>query len=193
MRKAALLEVIAGKNLGSRATDIDKQAIHTAIANLEDFNPTPKPLEASEMLDGNWRLLYTTSSELLNLNRIPLTNLNQIYQCIRVKTKSIYNIAEINGLPFLEGLVSVAAKFEPVSSKRVQVKFERSIIGLQRFIDYKYPGSFIEEIESGKKLLAIDFPITSNEQQGWLETTYLDNDLRIGRGNQGSVFVLTKS
>lgn len=193
MRKAALLEVIAGKNLGSSATDTDKQAILSAIANLEDFNPTPRPLEASEMLDGNWRLLYTTSSELLNLNRIPLTNLNQIYQCIRVNTKSVYNIAEINGLPFLEGLVSVAAKFEPVSSKRVQVKFERSILGLQRLIDYKYPGSFIEEIESGKKFLAIDFPITSNEQQGWLDITYLDNDLRIGRGNQGSVFVLTKS
>ncbi len=193
MRKTTLLEVIAGKNLGSNATDADKQNILSAIANLEDFNPTPRPLEATDLLDGNWRLLYTTSSELLNLNRIPLTNLTKIYQCIRVKDRSVYNIAEISGLPFLEGLVSVAAKFEPVSSKRVQVKFERSIIGLQRLIDYKYPGNFIEEIESGKKFLAIDFPIKSNEQQGWLDITYLDNDLRIGRGNQGSVFVLTKS
>ena len=192
MRKTTLLEVIAGKNLGSNATDIDKQNILSAIANLEDFNPTPRPLEATDLLDGNWRLLYTTSSELLNLNRIPLTNLSKVYQCIRVQSKSVYNIAEISGLPFLEGLVSVAAKFEPVSSKRVQVKFERSIIGLQRLIDYKYPESFIEKIESGKKFLAIDFPIISSEQQGWLETTYLDNDLRIGRGNQGSVFVLTK-
>ena len=193
MRKTALLEVIAGKNLGLGATETDKQAILSAIANLEDFNPNPRPLESSDLLDGNWRLIYTTSSELLNLNRIPLTNLNQIYQCIRVKTNSVYNIAEINGLPFIDGLVSVAAKFEPVSPQRVQVKFERSIIGLQRLIDYKYPGSFIEEIESGKKFLAIDFPIKSNEQQGWLDITYLDQDLRIGRGNQGSIFVLTKS
>lgn len=192
MRKTALLELIEGKNLGISATDTDKQAILSAIANLEDFNPTPRPLEASDLLNGNWRLIYTTSSELLNLNRIPLTNLRQIYQCIRVKTKSIYNIAEINGLPFLEGLVSVAAKFEPVSSVRVQVKFNRSIIGLQRLIDYKYPENLIEEIESGKKFIAIDFPIASNEQQGWLDITYLDNDLRIGRGNKGSVFVLTK-
>ncbi len=193
MRKTALLEVIAGKNLGLNATETDKQAILSAIANLEDFNPTPRPLEASDLLDGNWRLLYTTSSELLNINRIPLNNLGQIYQCIRVKSKSVYNIAEINGLPFLEGLVSVVANFEPVSPGRVQVKFERSIIGLQRLIDYKYPASFIEKIESGKKFLAIDFPIQSNQQQGWLDITYLDNDLRIGRGNQGSVFVLTKS
>ncbi|MFM7384513.1 MAG: PAP/fibrillin family protein, partial [Microcystaceae cyanobacterium] len=28
---------------------------------------------------------------------------------------------------------------------------------------------------------------------GWLETTYLDNDLRIGRGNEGSVFILARS
>ena len=115
MRKTALLEVIAGKNLGISADDTDKQAILSAIANLEDFNPTPRPLEATDLLDGDWRLLYTTSSGLLNLNRIPLANLTKIYQCIRVKTNSVYNIAEINGLPFLEGLISVAAKFEPVS------------------------------------------------------------------------------
>ncbi|MEO1429110.1 MAG: PAP/fibrillin family protein [Cyanobacteria bacterium J06632_19] len=193
MRKTALLELITGKNLGTNATETDKQAIHSAIANLEDFNPTPSPLEASDLLEGDWRLLYTTSSELLNLNRIPLTNLSQIYQCIRVKTRSVYNIAEIHGLPFLEGIVSVAAKFEPVSSKRVEVKFERSIIGLQRLIHYQYPANFIEEIAEGKKFLAIDFPIKSSQQQGWLDITYLDNDLRIGRGNQGSIFVLTKS
>ncbi|MGF1672351.1 MAG: PAP/fibrillin family protein [Rivularia sp. (in: cyanobacteria)] len=193
MRKTALLEVIAGKNLGINASDTDKQAILSAIAYLEDLNPTPNPLEASDLLDGNWRLLYTSSSELLNINRIPLANLNKIYQCIRVKTNSIYNIAEINGLPFLEGLVCAVAKFETVSRNRVQVKFERSIIGLQRLLNYKYPGSFIEAIESGKKFFPIDFSITSNEQQGWLDITYLDHDLRIGRGNKGSVFVLTKS
>ncbi len=40
--------------------------------------------------------------------------------------------------------------------------------------------------------MAIDFNITSREQKGWLEITYLDDDLRIGRGNEGKVFVLTK-
>jgi PAP_fibrillin len=41
-------------------------------------------------------------------------------------------------------------------------------------------------------LKAIDFNITNRDQKGWLDITYLDDDLRIGRGNQGSVFVLTK-
>lgn len=112
---------------------------------------------------------------------------------IRVETNSIYNIAETYGLPFFEGIVSVAAKFEPVSNRRVNVKFERSVIGLQRLIGYTSPESLIEQIEVGKKLTAIDFPLNRDKQQGWLDITYIDDNLRIGRGNEGSVFVLTKA
>ncbi|MDZ8086629.1 MAG: PAP/fibrillin family protein [Nostoc sp. DedQUE12b] len=193
MRKAALMDAIAGTNRGLLATEEQKQVILAAIANLEDFNPTPRPVEASNLLDGNWRLLYTTSKALLNLDRLPLCKLGQIYQYIRVDTTSVYNIAEIYGLPYLEGLVSVAAKFEPVSGRRVQVKFERSIIGLQRLIEYNSPVTFIQQIEAGRKFPGIDVAINSDKQQGWLDITYIDNDLRIGRGNEGSVFVLTKT
>lgn len=190
--KAALMDAIAGKNRGILATERDKQAILMGVARLEERNPTPRPVEASDLLDGNWRLLYTTSKGLLNIDQLPLFKLGQIYQCIRAKTKSVYNIAEVYGLPYLEGLVSVAARFEPVSERRVEVKFERSIFGLQRLISYQSPGDFIEQIETGKKFAAIDINLNSREQQGWLDITYLDDNLRIGRGNEGSVFVLSK-
>lgn len=190
--KSELLEAIAGKNRGLLSTEQDKQAILMAIAQLEDRNPTPRPIEAGELLDGNWRLLYTTSKGLLNIDQLPLLKLGQIYQCIRVKTQSVYNIAEIYGLPYLEGIVSVVAKFEPVSERRVQVKFERSIVGLQRLISYQSPTDFIQQIEAGKKFTAIDTKLDSSRQQGWLDITYLDTDMRIGRGNEGSVFVLSK-
>ncbi len=190
--KSGLLEIIAGKNRGLLATASDKQAILSAIAQLEDFNPTPRPVEAAELLNGDWRLLYTTSRALLNLDGFPLLKLGQIYQSIRVAESKIYNIAELYGLPYLEGIVSVAAKFEPTSERRVQVKFERSILGLRSLIGYESPVKFINEIESGKKFVAVDFGLDAREQQGWLDVTYLDSDLRIGRGNEGSVFVLTK-
>ncbi|NJL69246.1 MAG: fibrillin [Microcoleus sp. SM1_3_4] len=190
--KSELLEIIAGKNRGLLANASDKQAILSAIAQLEDYNPTPRPLEAAELLNGDWRLLYTSSRALLGLDNFPLLKLGQIYQCIRVAESKIYNIAELYGLPYLEGIVSVAARFEATSERRVQVKFERSIVGLSRLIDYESPAKFINEIESGKKFAAVDFGIDSREQQGWLDVTYLDNDLRLGRGNEGSVFVLTK-
>lgn len=190
--KAALLEAIAGKNRGLLATEQDKQSINWAIAQLEDQNPTPNPVEASDLLSGDWRLLYTDSQGLLNLDQLPFCKLGQIYQCIRATTARVYNIAEIYGLPYLEGLVGVAARFEVASARRVQVKFERSIIGLQRLVGYQSPSEFVQQIEMGKKFAAIDFGLDSRDQQGWLDTTYLDDDLRVGRGNRGNVFVLTK-
>ncbi|MEG3857662.1 PAP/fibrillin family protein [Microcoleus sp. herbarium12] len=192
LKKSRLLEIIAGKNRGLLATPGDKQAILSAIAQLEDYNPTSRPVEAAELLNGDWRLLYTTSGGLLSLDGFPLLKLGQIYQSIRVKESKVYNIAEVYGLPYLEGIVSVAAKFEAISERRVQVKFERSILGLSKLIGYESPAKFINEIESGKKFAAVDFRLEPREQQGWLDITYLDADLRIGRGNEGSVFVLTK-
>ncbi|QYO62312.1 PAP/fibrillin family protein [Leptolyngbya sp. 7M] len=191
--KSTLLEAIAGKNRGLLATESEQLAILSAIAQLEDRNPTPQPLEAVDKLNGNWRLIYTTSRGLLRIDQFPFLKLGQVYQCIRARTATLYNIAEVYGLPYLEGLVSVAARFEPVSEKRVNVSFERSIIGLQRLVDYRSPDHFIQRIEAGQKFPAIDFNITAREQRGWLEITYLDDDLRIGKGNEGNVFVLTKA
>lgn len=190
--KAALLEAIAGKNRGILATDAQRQAILSAIAQLEDRNPTPRPTEALNLLEGDWRLIYTTSREILGIDQFPFLRLGQVYQCIRAPQARVYNIAEVGGLPFFEGIVSVAASFKPASERRVDVKFERAVVGLQRLIDYQSPAAFIEQLESGKKFAAIDFNIQNRDQQGWLDITYLDEDLRIGRGNEGSVFVLTK-
>ncbi|WP_448572140.1 PAP/fibrillin family protein [Trichothermofontia sp.] len=192
--KAALLDILAGKNRGLSASARDRQAILAAIAQLEDRNPTPRPTAAVDRLAGDWRLLYTTSQELLGIDRVPLAQLGPIYQCIRVQNAQIYNIAEVTGPPFLDGIVSVKATFTPVSERRVNVHFERFIVGLQRLINYRSPADFIRQLEAGKRFAAIDVQIDpQKEQRGWLEITYLDEDLRIGRGNEGNVFVLSKS
>jgi len=34
--------------------------------------------------------------------------------------------------------------------------------------------------------------LRGTDESGWLETTYVDKDLRIGRGNKGTMFVLTR-
>ena len=69
--KAELLEAIAGKNRGLLVTETEKQAILAAVAQLEDRNPTPRPVEAGELLNGDWRLLYTTSRGILGIDQFP--------------------------------------------------------------------------------------------------------------------------
>ncbi len=190
--KDTLLRAIAGQNRGLVSTEVDRRAILAAIARVEDYNPTPNPLEAKDLLEGDWRLLYTTSNGILGIEKPPFVRLGQVYQCVRPKDARIYNIAEVQSLPYLDGIVSVTARFEAVSNRRVEVKFDRSIIASQRLIDYSTPARLIAEIEAGKNYPPLDFAIPEGQQQGWLDTTYLDSDLRIGRGNRGSVFVLTK-
>ncbi len=193
LEKANLLEAIAGKNRGLLASESDNTAILVAIAQLEAHNPTDCPTAASDLLAGNWRLLYTTSQGLLDIDRFPLLKLGAIYQCIRPETGKLYNIAETYGVPYLEGLISVAARFEPLSEVRVRVRFERWILGVQTLIGYQSPDSFLEKIEAGEQLPAISVGIEDRDRLNWLDITYLDEDLRIGRGNQGSVYVLSKS
>ena len=213
LNKTDLRNAIASKNRGITATATDRQVIASTIARVEDLNPTPDPLSATELLAGDWRLLYTTSQELLNIDRFPVASLGNIYQCIRPEQGRIYNLAEVTTLPLLEGLVSVVADFTPAGSdtgsmsesgnvavattlkRRVNVRFSRAVFGLQRILGYQSPAQHIQKLEASEKLnplQGIDLSINPKRPPGWIEVTYLDKDLRITRGNQGSLFVLTK-
>lgn len=193
--KSELLETLGNQNRGIRTGPTERQAIQAMIARLEDRNPTPEPLAAADLLEGDWRLLYTTSKDLLGIDRLPLLRLGQIYQCIRVGPGKVYNFAEVSG-PIPSALVAVSAQFEQVSRIRVNVAFERGVFGFQGLLGYRSPSQFIEKLKTYKKLSllqGVDFSIDRENQQGWLEVTYLDADMRIGRGNEGSLFVLRKA
>ena len=187
----ALLDRLALTNRGLATSQDAQREIEHAIAQLESQNPTAAPLE-SEYLMGDWRLLYTTSQGILGLDRIPWTDLGEVYQCLR--GDRLYNVAETRSALGILGVVAVGATYTVVSPVRVQVQFRRSILGLQGALGYRSVTEFVERLERGSRLLAIDLPIPAREGSalGWLDVTYLDAKLRIGRGNEGSVFVLVK-
>lgn len=166
--------------------------LNQLITDLETQSPSPSPLD-SPLLMGDWRLLYTTSRGILGLDRIPLTELGEVYQAIR--GDRVYNVAETKSVLGIEGIVAVAARYVRSGDVRVQVTFQRSILGLRAIMGYQSVTAFVDSLEAKSRVLAIDLPIPSRNggaPQGWLEVTYLDETLRISRGNEGSVFVLVK-
>ncbi|WP_017325460.1 PAP/fibrillin family protein [Synechococcus sp. PCC 7336] len=191
--KSALLEAIAAapapSGLPEPSAEIDR-----LVAALEAFNPTAAPTAAAELLSGNWRTLYTTSSELLRLGKtLPGFKSRGIYQCIWAKRQLLCNVGEINGLPGLGGIVAVRATFQVVSDRRVSVKFLQAMVGSQAVMNYDLD-SFLALMQHRPQQIPavkVTFP-ERREQRGWLDITYLDRNLRIGRGNQGNLFVLDR-
>lgn len=201
LQKAELLEAIAGKNRGLLANEVDNARVLNAIEQLEDHNPHLDPLNQKSLLCGTWRLLYTTSRGILGIENIPLLKLGEVYQYIDLDNNRLYNIGEIQSLPLLDAIFFVGGPCQAVSSKRVSVSFDRTIAGPQRLINYQSVQQFMADILTGKKFLPFDFsfvnrfnfPKNQSSPSSWLETTYLDEDLRIGRGNEGNVFIMAKA
>ncbi|KAJ0077938.1 hypothetical protein Patl1_36884 [Pistacia atlantica] len=62
--KQKLLEAIAPLDRGAEATPEDQQRVDELARKLEAVNPTKEPLK-SDLLNGKWELIYTTSKSIL--------------------------------------------------------------------------------------------------------------------------------
>ena len=191
--KSALLTAIADATKPGGLPD-PCEHIESCIAQLELHNPVAAPTSQADLLSGNWRTLYTTNRELRNLGRaIPGFKAEGIYQCIWASKQLLCNVGKIDGFPYLGGFVAVRATFETLSTVRVKVNFTQAMIGSQAIANFDLD-AFLTLMEyRPERIPAIKIKFSERrEQQGWLDITYLDRDLRIGRGNQGNVFVLER-
>mmetsp|Transcript_13848 Transcript_13848/g.24828 ORF Transcript_13848/g.24828 Transcript_13848/m.24828 type:complete len:296 (+) Transcript_13848:70-957(+) len=177
--------------------------------NLEKLTPYKYPLTSNPMiLDGKWRLLYSDAREITSLAKLKLGfELNEVQQNITVSTKSFENYARVSlkrsGIAFA---VLVSAKFAAGASGK-SFGFPRSKNkSFIRAVQEKNRGSLINvEFQKRKLSLARFFlplgpglPLFSKMVMNprgdppALYITYVDEDLRIGRGKKGGTFILTR-
>ncbi|XP_004485513.1 probable plastid-lipid-associated protein 4, chloroplastic [Cicer arietinum] len=158
--KVELYETIEPLDRGAEATSEDQQRVDKIACKLEAMNSVKEPLN-SDLLNGKWELLYTTSQSILQTKRPKFLRPNgKIYQAINVDTLRAQNIET---WPFYN---QATANLVPLNSRRVTVKFD--FFKIASLIPIKSPGT----------------------GRGQLEITYLDEDLRISRGNRGNLFIL---
>ncbi|DBA77025.1 TPA: prolyl aminopeptidase [Trebouxia sp. C0004] len=157
---------------------------------------------------------------LLGLGRLPGVEVGEISQIVNGSMLSITNTVTIGG-PVSRTAFSAKAAFEIMSPKRIQVRFERAVIETPQLLtDKEFPSSIsflgqsvdltslkdvLQPVNASVRSTAIsisnflqnkpnlDVAIPGNRgAQSWLLTTYLDDDLRVSRGDNGAVFVLAK-
>lgn len=216
--KRQLVDSFYGTNRGLAASSETRAEVVELITQLEAMNPTPAPTEALTLLNGKWVLAYTSfvgMFPLLSKGTLPLVTVQEISQTIDSESFTVENSVVFSG-PLATTSISTNAKFEVRSPKRVQIKFEEGIIGTPQLTDsIVLPESvevlgnkidltpfkgLITSLQDAASSVAksfsshppLKFSLASTNAESWLLTTYLDNELRVSRGDGGSVFVLVK-
>ncbi|NBD16808.1 MAG: fimbrial protein [Cyanobacteria bacterium] len=179
-------------------TDLEIQpqsvsAIAAITKELETLNPFPQPLlSAKNLLNGAWLLQYSTAREIRSLKRLPLGfQVGQIYQTIDVNEATFENRAWVqHRLGGLSGYVRVTATFEPakdaeeqLSDQRINVDFQQRFLGIQRILGIQT--NWLDPM----RVVEAKNPVGRIPS---LKITYIDETMRIGRGGDESLFILTR-
>ncbi|KAG8385782.1 hypothetical protein BUALT_Bualt03G0081100 [Buddleja alternifolia] len=217
--KKQLVDSFYGTCRGLSATSETRAEIVELITKLEAKNPTPAPTEALTLLNGKWILAYTSFVGLFPLlsrgGALPLVKLEEISQTIDSGNFTVQNSVLFSG-PLATTSITTNAKFEVRSPKRVQIKFQEGIIGTPQLTDsiefpenVEFMGRNIDLTPFKGLLTSVQdtassvaktissqppfkFSVSSTKADSWLLTTYLDEEVRISRGDGGSIFVLIK-
>ena len=124
-----------------------------------------------EKLKGIWELRWSSSNALF-LNYSPLLDNYQILDPLNLNG---LNLLKPRGIKAIIG-TGIVAKLKSINEKKIGVKFTHAgIIG---------PNIGTKKIKALTKI--------KKEQKGWLEITFLNKDLRICRGDKGTLFILRK-
>lgn len=183
---------------GSPITDVQldqkiAQKIESLIEQVEAKNPKLYPLlYGINLLDGVWQLQYSTAREIRSLTSLKYgLTLGSVYQVIDLATKSFFNQAFVkHRLGLISGYVLVTATFEiakdnysPLPDKRLNIDFKKRYLAIETIGNLSTPQLNPFKI------------VPARNPKGRVpsfDITYLDDNLRIGRGGDGGLYVLSK-
>lgn len=210
-----LLKTIKDTGNGKNADIPTQVRVLSIVRQMETLTPPSPTLlsnldEAKSLLDGEWYLQYTAPSEIDGVNpddkwvamdasegesNIETRQFNtagsvsgggipvDASSTVAVQSFDVDNSRVKNVITTGIGVVTVGGTYSqsPSSPLRAVVAFDTAKIDLT--IGLTVDLSFLFDIRAAVK---------GSRNAGWLETTYVSKDVRIGRGNKGSVFILTR-
>ncbi|KAF8011914.1 hypothetical protein BT93_I0135 [Corymbia citriodora subsp. variegata] len=184
--KAYLYQAVNGLNRGIFGVPSAKKSeIEGLVRQLESQNPTPNPTANLDKVGGCWKLVYSTitilGSKRTKLGLRDFINLGDFLQNIYVAEGKAVNVIKFNarGLSMLNGQLMIDASFRVASESRVDISYDKSTIT---------PDQLMNVFRQNYDLLLGIF-----NPEGWLEITYIDDTMRIGRDDKGNVFILERS
>lgn len=162
--KTEILTLAEKVDRGYSETDADAAVMLKLFEQLEKKNKYKESLK-SPLINAVWDLKYTTSASILGKGGDK--RVGPILQTIDAPNLYAKNSETVSYFGFLNVPRSVSAALSPMTASKVAVQFKKFTIGP---IGINAPESF----------------------KGELDITYIDEDLRLSRGDKGNIFVLTR-
>ena len=194
--KAALLDAIPATATGAPATNATLPRTVSekisACADALDAAAAMGDTASNKQLDGSWRLVYSDAPEITNLAKLPLGfQLGPVRQPFSLQSKTFENQGEILHVTRLvHGSTRVVGDFDRAArgtlnaagvvndrGDRVDVFFRRVVFEIDAPVA-------IKTVVEPKADPSLARPA--------VDTVYLDDSLRVTRGGDGSLFVLTR-
>uniref|UniRef100_A0A7S1TKL5 Plastid lipid-associated protein/fibrillin conserved domain-containing protein n=1 Tax=Erythrolobus australicus TaxID=1077150 RepID=A0A7S1TKL5_9RHOD len=187
-----LKDLVSGETRSGRgrttAESVRKEVLEL-VDILERSASTSTDRVTPQALDGDWRCFYTTrESSASPIQRLVVGAgadvVPEIYQTVSLSTsrRHVSNKACFEtplGKVVLHVIATVTG-VEPSPANRLQLKFTEAFFEL-------------EKGTSGFRLpYPVPFRLLGKKACGWLDVTYLEGNLRISRGNKGTIFVLSR-
>ena len=148
------------------SSSTDDAAISSAIDELEKLNPTNAPAKDSKLL-GKWRLAWSAQQSNSNFFQKLFADIaSDNFQIINAN-ETLENLVLIGPLT-----VSATAPIKAVSDTRTEVQITTVNVSL-----------------GATKVWSKELTPKPGRGAGWVEQLYLDDTLRISKGNKGSLFV----
>lgn len=200
--KCELFAALASLNRGFAVPPNLRRTVESLIEQLERKNPTRNPSEKPTLFTGKWRLVYTNALDVLSLGLLsPIASVNQVYQNIfppPVRSSSSVDFAVENVVEFEPSIAPVTNRFLGRSMTRLVVEAtgsikSSSVVGLT-FENVSARPNFLFGYQFPSDVPIPKVPLS--RPVGAIDTTFLDNDLRISRakimGRTDNVFVLLR-
>lgn len=213
--KAALAVAAAAANRGFTATQQQCDDVRALVRTLESTEPAAanKPAR-SPLLVGDWRLDFTDAVDMLSLSVAPgaVCEIGEVRQNIRADATASASTEEATAARFtvanevdlqprgsavlralqLEtlGCYSILAECEVLSDSRISLTFAGGTLQpLQRFLGTSLP---LPPLSGRLPPPLVSLIEEATRERVYLETTFLDESLRVARGPGRELYVLSR-
>ncbi len=211
--KQNLLSLCASYDRGFGASPSARKKVDELVEQLSEINPTSSNAalgvdgsDPNAPLKGNWRMVWTTALDVLNLGASPITSVGAIYQIIDppIATNIIDLIPRVQNLlptefpsSLVRAEVKTRASLRANNSNRVGLSFEAV-----KLVPVEVLGIDISQSNVPIPPLSFNLPRINVEDlpgvdpataPGYFDVKYLDDDMLIIQQNApGGIFVSVK-